>query len=221
MSNTIDLAAIKENTYLKRKRYLHKNISFLLDHLSLDITSLASETNIPITTLFRMKKEGNNPTLASLEPLVHFFGIELDHLLYEDISSEEYQDKHKAGNIHYLPTINLEEINVWPSKMSSKVYIGTIGNFGNKTFGINIGTNSMAPIFYKNTIAIVDPNVQPMDNDYIFCSLDNKKTPLFRQLFIDGNNYFFKPLNPDYGDMKLIKNFKIIGVVVKSIENYR
>src|SRR5579871_3410447 len=120
------LNKIKEKT-AKRKRYLHANLSYLLSRDSLDIPSLSAETGVPIATIFRMKKEDNNPTLSSLEPISEFFRIELHDFLYEDITSDEYQKKKMIGDVQYIPVINLADIKKWPAEFNEKIYIGTNG----------------------------------------------------------------------------------------------
>ncbi len=205
----------------KRKRQIHSNIDYLMEKFSLDITSLSMETGVPIATISRMKKEDNNPTISSIEPLAEFFRIDLNDLLYEDLSSMDYQSKKKIGNIQFVPTAKLEEINQWPIQFNPKLYMGTIGNLNNGSFGLLISTDSLTPIFYKNSILIIDPLILPKDGDYVFCLLQEEKIPVIRQIFVDGSNNFFKPINPGYGEMILIKKFQILGVIVKSIENYR
>jgi|GEM_PF-2409895 len=205
----------------KRKRHLHSNLNYLLNRDSLDIPSLSAETGVPIATIFRMKKEDNNPTLSSLEPISEFFKIELNDLLYEDITAEKYKKKKLTGCVQYIPVINLADIKKWPVNSNEEIYIDTNGGLSKDSFGIAINTNSMAPIFYENSILIVDPNVTEKDNDYLFCQLGNDSVPVIRQLFIDGTSYFFKPINPNYGEMACIKKFKIIGIIIKAIEHYR
>lgn len=210
-----------KDKFKKRKRHLHTNIAYLFDKYSLDIPSLSIETGVPTATIFRMKKEDNNPTLSSLEPISEFFKIELNDLLYEDITSEEYQMKTMVGKMQYIPVLNSADFKEWPTFFNAKIYIGTNGSLSTNSFGIALDTNSMSPVFYENTIVVVDPEVSEKDSDYVFCQLGNDSVPVIRQLFIDGKNYFFKPINPNYGEMSCVKKYNIIGIIVKSIESYR
>ncbi len=210
-----------KSRFKKKERLLHKNIEFLLAKHNLDIKSFSLATNIPIATVVRMKKEDNNPTISTIEPIADFFRIDMDDLLYEDLSSEEYQIKQKAGSVRYISVINLNDIKEWPLDFKTKIMMGTIGSLHEGSFGIGVDSDSLMPIFYKNSIIIVDPEIQPKDGDYVFCKVDNDPIPVLRQIFIDGSNYFIKPINPNYGSMVSIKNIKIIGVVVKSVESYR
>lgn len=210
-----------KDKFKKRKRHLHTNLIYLFEKYSLDIASLSIETGVPVATIFRMKKEDNNPTLSSLEPISEFFKIELNDLLYEDITSNEYQMKTTVGKVQYIPVVHLADVKAWPTVFNAKIYIGTNGSLSTNSFGIAFDTNSMSPVFYENTIVVVDPDVSEKDSDYVFCQLGADAMPVIRQLFIDGKSYFFKPINPNYGEMSCVKKFKIIGIIVKSIESYR
>ncbi|MCD6040346.1 MAG: SOS-response transcriptional repressor [Gammaproteobacteria bacterium] len=210
-----------KNKVLKRKRVLHKNINFLLNKFGIDTKILSLETKIPLPTLFRIKKENNNPTLSTLEPIAEFFRIELNDLLYEDIASDEYQNKRKIGVIQYVPVMKLSEAKTWPIDYKTKTYIGTVGNLNKGSFGIEIDTDSLVPIFYRGSVVVIDPAIQPKDMDYIFCLIENDPVPLFRQYFTEGSHHFLKPLNLTYGEMVNTNKFKAVGVIVKSIENYR
>ena len=104
------LESLKDR-FRKKKRWLHANIAHLLSKTSLDVNSLSIETGVPVATIFRMKKEDNNPTLSSLEPIADFFEIDLNDFLYEDITSEEYRAKHPSKTkIKYVPVITLTEL---------------------------------------------------------------------------------------------------------------
>ena len=212
---------VLKSPFKKRQRILHKNIEFLLNKNNLDIKSLSAAADIPMATIVRMKKEENNPTISTLEPIADFFRIEIDDLLYQDLSCEQYQNKQKVGNVRYISVINLDEIREWPLHFDTKVIIGTVGDLNEGSFGISVDSDSLMPVFFKNSILIVDPGVKPKDSDYVFCMIKKNSVPVLRQIFIDGSNYFVKPINPNYGGMTSTKKIDVIGVVIKSIENYR
>lgn len=212
---------VLKSRFKKRQRILHKNIGFLLNKNSLDIKSLSAATNIPMATIVRMKKEENNPTISTIEPIADFFRVDIDDLLYEDLSGEQYQNKQKVGNVRYISVINLDDIREWPLNFDKNVVIGTVGSLNEGSFGISVDSDSLMPVFYKNSILIVDSGVKPKDGDYVFCLIEKNSIPVLRQIFIDGNNHFIKPINPNYGGMISAKKLNIVGVVIKSIENYR
>ena len=169
----------------------------------------------------RLKKPQNNPTVSSVEPIADFFRVELHEFLYQDLSSEEYQSKQGLGPVKHVPVIHMGELKTWPLQFDRKLFAFASGNLHEGAFGIKIDATSLEPVFLKNSILIVDPQLSAKDSDYVLVTVDDDTTPVIRQVFIDGKNHFFKPLNPNYGDMTCAKKFKILGIVVKSIENFR
>jgi transcriptional regulator with XRE-family HTH domain len=72
--------------------YLNKNIEYLLKIYEIDTATLAVQTGIP-TTLSQIKLGKSNPSAATLESLLDFFRIDMDTLLYKDISHLDYPKK--------------------------------------------------------------------------------------------------------------------------------
>ncbi|AHE66196.1 LexA family transcriptional regulator [Legionella oakridgensis] len=206
----------------KKNIFLRKNLDYLLAQHSLDIKNLSIETGVPPATLSRLRKDGSNPTLSSIEPLLEFFRVDMDSFLYQDMSSLSYQNKKRMGDLVHISVYSIEEISKDRSKAKVSKFIGAAGITGKNVFGISINSEALAPAFQNNSIVIIDPDLKPIEGDYVLCCLGaGEDIPVFRQLFIDGNDYYFKPINPGFGEMKHYEYFKILGVVIKSIESYR
>lgn len=206
----------------KKTLYLSKNLDYLLSLHSLDIKNLALETGVPAPTISRLKKKECNPTLSSIEPLLDFFRVDMDSFLYMDMADSSYQNKKMLGDLVHISVYSLQDIAEGITKAKVIKFIGAAGITGKNVFGISINNDSLAPAFQSNSIVIIDPDLKAVEADYVLCVLDDiGNTPVFRQIFIDGNNYYFKPINPSFGEMKHFINFKILGVVIKSIESYR
>ena len=207
----------------KKSLFLSTNLIYLLAQHSLDIKNLSIETGVPPATLARLRRDGINPTLSSIEPLLDFFRVDIDEFLYEDMSSQNYQIRKKMGDLVHVSVYSLEEIASGQKNAKVSKFIGASGITGKNVFGISINSDVLAPAFQSNSVVIIDPNLKPVEGDYVLCSLGGGKedAPVFRQIFIDGNNYYFKPVNPGFGEMKHYESYKILGVVIKSIESYR
>lgn len=208
---------------LKRKKKpscLGKNIEYLLKLHNIDIKNLAIQTGVPAATIARMRQKNSNPTISTLEPLLDFFRVDIDDLLYKDISHPEYQIKRQTGDLVYIPVIEMANVK---DVKSSKIitFIGAAGITNKQVFGVPIMTNTLAPAFQNNSIVIIDPVLSPKESDYVLCCLDEDPIPVFRQVFMDGSQYFFKPINPGFGEIKFHQRFDVIGVVIKSIGSYR
>lgn len=208
--------------FLARKKktlYLGKNIENLLKLHQIDIKNLSIQTGIPITSIARMKN-GYNPNVSTVEPLLDFFRIDMDTLLYKDISHSDYQNKKKMGDLICIPVVELKDAKNVKSSNVLK-FIGAAGITNKNVFGISITTNILAPAFQNNSIAIIDPDLVPKEGDYVLCCLDEDPNPVFRKIFMDGSLHFFKPINPGFGEMKFYETFTILGIVIKSIGSFR
>lgn len=207
----------------KKAQFLKTNLTYLLSQHSLDIKNLSLETGVPPATLARLRRDDSNPTISSIEPLLEFFRVDIDTFLYEDMTSPNYQVRKKIGGLIHISVYSLEEIA--NGRKSAKIlkFIGAAGITGENVFGISITGDSLAPAFQSNSIILIDPNLKPVEGDYVLCCLGSGEVdkPVFRQIFMDGSDYYFKPINPGFGEMKHYENNKILGVVIKSIESYR
>ncbi|WP_419421578.1 LexA family protein (plasmid) [Legionella sp. D16C41] len=68
---------------------------------------------------------------------------------------------------------------------------------------------------------VIDPDSDPKEGDYVLCKLDKDDIPVFRKILFDGKTIYFKPINPAFGEISHHSKYKILGVVIKSIESYR
>ena len=206
----------------KKPSFLSKNLNYLLLQHSLDIKNLSIETGVPPATISRLRRDGTNPTLSSLEPLLDFFRVDIDAFLYKDMSSPSYKNRKQLGELVHISVYTLEEIAHGIKSAKVLKFIGAAGITGENVFGISINSYALDPAFQSNSIIIMDPDLKPIEGDYVLCHLGTSyDAPVFRQIFLDGSNYYFKPINPGFGDMKHYEHFNMIGVVIKSIESYR
>lgn len=124
----------------KKALYLGKNIEYLLKLHKLDIKNLAIQTGIPPATLSQIKLEKNSPRVVTLEPLLDFFRIDMDTLLYKDISHSDYQEKKKMGDLICIPVVDLKNAKNVKSSNVLK-FIGAAGITNKNVFGISITTD--------------------------------------------------------------------------------
>lgn len=195
--------------------YLGKNIEYLLKLHKIDIKILAIQTGIPAATISQMQLEKSDLTAAIFEPILDFFRIDMDTLLYKDMSHPDYLGKKSIMDLIYIPVVELKHAkNVKSAKILK--FISSVGITNKNVFGIPVTANILAPAFQNNSIAIIDPDLTPKEGDYVLCCLDEDPNPVFRQIFMDESLHFFKNVNSG-GEIKIYEAFTILGVVIKSI----
>ena len=80
-------------------------------------------------------------------------------------------------------------------------------------YALRVLGDSMEPEFADGCVVIIDPGYVPRDGSYVV--VEYAGDVFFRQLVIDGERRFLKPLNPKYGGFELDGPFTIRGGVVQ------
>lgn len=87
------------------------------------------------------------------------------------------------------------------------------------TFALRVEGDSMEPKFPEGMVLIVEPEADPLPNDYVIAvNGDNEAT--FKQLIKDGGEWMLKPLNPRY-PIKPLGTAKVIGVIIGAQIQFR
>jgi SOS-response transcriptional repressor LexA len=80
------------------------------------------------------------------------------------------------------------------------------------TYALRVHGDSMEPKFPKGCIIIVEPEEDPMSGSYVIVR-QNGSEATFKQLVLDGDVKYLKPLNDRYPIMELRKDAVFCGVV--------
>ena len=80
-------------------------------------------------------------------------------------------------------------------------------------YALRVLGDSMEPEFADGCVIIIDPGCVPRDGSYVVVEFAGDV--FFRQLVIDGERRFLKPLNPKYGGFELTAPYTIRGGVVQ------
>lgn len=196
----------------------------------LTINQLSRNTGLSNTTIKRMCTiPDSNPTISSVEKLADFFGIRTTQLLGLEslmpLDSPQYVPDFEQW--HKVPLITLEQAILWPIKEKeiqadlSTRYIKTDLEISDKTFGIVTRDSSLEPRFSDGTIFILEPDKEPHNKDFVLVLMNGKTLPQFRQIFVDGPDWYLKPINPDLAQVAPFtpmenNEFKILGVIIQA-----
>lgn len=209
--------SIDSNNSLKNE-LLAKNLCHLMHIKKIDPAKLSKEIGIALSTINGLRRGVGNPTLSTLCDLSRFFKVSIGDLTEQEISSIEPDN----SQVYELPILELEEIDDFFKKRfrSKKTITTELENTSDisNIFCIKIKNHSMMPFFEKNTIFVIFAEKHVHDGDMVLVKFKNNM-PCIRQIFIEGNSYFFKPItdNPDKNAINT-NEFKIIGIVVKAIQ---
>jgi DNA polymerase V len=86
-------------------------------------------------------------------------------------------------------------------------------------YALRVLGDSMEPEFADGCIIIVDPGGAPRDRSYVVVEFAGDV--FFRQLLLEGERRYLKPLNPKYGSFELTPPYTIKGSVVQRVGKRR
>ncbi|SEH08957.1 S24 family peptidase [Candidatus Venteria ishoeyi] len=84
---------------------------------------------------------------------------------------------------------------------------------GNEPFALQVLGDSMEPEFKDGHIIVIDPEAVVKNGAYVFAVHD--KEYIFRQLQIEGENYYLKPLNDKYPTLEILGLDQVQGVIIQ------
>jgi len=207
--------------YLKLGNIL-KRLLFDRDMKPID---LAREVNLPAPTIHRLiTGKSTRPYTTSLKPIADYFAITVDQLLGEEaLATSEIDKQSRIKNIHHLPLVPWDQLQDNKIEKNKCEVIPFVGIIGKNAYATRLPDYSMEPLFPYGSILIFDPHKRYKDRSYVLVKLHEARAPIFRQLLIDCDNKYLKPLNPDLNafTMRAVgKNDEIIATLIEARQTY-
>ncbi len=126
------------------------------------------------------------------------------------------------ASLRLIPVIPWSEVLVEAVATKPRDYEGyerivVDNSISDQSYVLRVETDTMeAPhgdSFPKGALILVDPSLEPQDNDYVIVGNLAEKEVSFKQLISDGSKRYLKPLNPRYPLSDVTESSKIFGVV--------
>lgn len=192
---------------------------------------LAREVHLPPPTIHRLVTgKSSRPYKSSLQPIADYFSVTVDQLVGEKQLPESIWEHDKVvppaeqSIVKSIPIISWKQLdNAAEACKNAQKHVVTLGNLREASFALIMSDFSMEPFFTRGTLLIFDPEQTPKDRSYVLVKLTENNLYIFRQLLIDGEDRYLKPLNPDLGMFKmrsLHQDDKIIACLVESRNQY-
>ena len=185
---------------------------------------LARELSLPQQTLQRIVSGVSpNPHSKTLQPIADFFNISVEQLKGDDPLPGSAMGLEIPVNLKAkeIPVIEWDQLEAYLKvtgvyKAQNQIYVDSA--FPEQAFALTLMDSSMEPYFPKESLLIFDPNKHPTDRCFALVKAAESQVIIFRQLLIDGENRYLKPLNPDLNafSMRLLReNDYILGVMIE------
>ena len=213
---------------VKPMKKLSSNLKGLMAEIHISESELARRTSIGQPVIHRIASgETDNPKVATLSPIANFFAISISQL----IGDEPLPEHRLPGTFNpgvsgwmQIPLLTWEQAVEWPDlKDHSKPTqsISTDMTLSAHAYALVVRDTTMEPRFPEGTILVIDPSLEPRDRDYGIVYVEGNKLPTFKQILIDGDATYLKPLNPDFKTVLLDKKHKFLGVMVQARMDFK
>jgi|GEM_PF-732050 len=197
----------------------------LIDEHGITVTELARRTGLVQPVVYRMASgETINPKIDTLIPLAKYFKITIDQLVGQNPDVVIAQQLKMGSEAIRLPILSWQEASRWPNittKEKAQKYIYTNTVVSANSFALIIKDSAMSPNFPEHSVIIVDNQITPKNKQFAVVHVKKRKESICRQVLLDGNDIYLKPLNPDFSVIQLKKfdEYQFIGAVVEVIVN--
>ncbi len=195
-------------------------------------TQLAREIDVPQQTLQRIVAGlSPSPHRKTLVPLAEFFAISVDQLtgkkpLPEELSTANVVQAPSISAQQQVPLVACADVERFLQDRDHslvKEYLVTTGGLSGESFAMTMGDSSMEPYLPQGGILILNTKKTPPDRGFVLVKIQGSTALVFRQLLIDGEHRYLKPMNPDLAafPMRLLcEEDCILGVLVELRHRY-
>ncbi len=186
---------------------------------------LARELHIPQPTMHRIVSgKSPNPHPGSVKPIADYFNLTVDQLKGVAPLPDSFFDNPLAKKrLIEIPLIEWDDLPNLKSPDLKKQSIAAMADLSQDCFAVYMNDSSMEYYFPKRCILILDPNKSFGDRSCVLVKLAASNLHTFRQIIVDADHRFLKPLNPDLtaSHMRLLTDEDhIVGVLVEARQVY-
>ncbi|WP_116963764.1 helix-turn-helix domain-containing protein [Fastidiosibacter lacustris] len=198
----------------------------LMSENNMDVTKLARNTGLPVTTVHRLCTSDNpNPTLSTLIPIAEFFNVSIDELSGKTPLSRDrivgltYQENvvHRKVPLYtwsdFLGMLHKSEIEATPVK-----YIAVEGDLSSELFAIIIPDKSYGILYRVGSIIIVNPCSAIEDSDYVVTGLKDFSYVGIKQVEIIEGSIYLRSItsNNNTSEPYVSDKYQILGVICET-----
>lgn len=191
--------------------------------------TVESMTKIPASNQSKIELGDNkHPGFFTIAKMADLYDISLDSI-YSALKAGINIDlkSNRLQTFNHVPILNWEEIPRWNEviKNSDEHTGSAVCPFPctKNTFALKVYEDSMTntiiggKTFPIGSTIFVDTEVEAKHGDFVVASKEEGKSATFKQLIIDSDEQYLKPLNTQYHISEPVKNLKTYGVVLGMI----
>lgn len=165
------------------------------------------------------------PDIDKLSVLAQAYGVSTDWLL----TGREFAGTKQTSGAYQLPAVRRLPIVSWVQAGRGREaedphppgdgdgFIDTTRRLGPNAYALKIRGDSMEPRFHEGDTIIVDPAIAPHHGSYVVVRFDQRQEATFKQLVLDGDRKYLKPLNERYPIEEIDESATLCGTWVEMV----
>ena len=184
---------------------------------------LAGEIGMPQQTIHRLLSGATpDPRISTLKPIAKYFDITIGQLIGDEpIKSTYGNNNHDLKTYVQIPLMHWEQVKIYENTVNELNHtnwidwISTNLPVSKSAYALKISDKSLPTPFLYNTIIIVDPEIQPADNDVVVAYDKETDSAYLRRLFYEGKKQFIGSLKEGMTNTELNENVILSGTLVQ------
>lgn len=178
-----------------------QNLKHLLKKHKVTIKALSEKTGIDSAILYKMSAgKIANPSIQNVLTIASFFGVSSEELWDQDLENQIWESSH-ISSYAAVPLIRWEDALARTQNRTIDI-LGKVPSFSDKprsalAFALAIDSNIYAPKFPKNTIFVIDPEIQPKHEHYVIVFSRIAHKTVLKQILMDDNDIYLKSVTSD------------------------
>lgn len=184
---------------------------------------LAGEIGMPQQTIHRLLSGATpDPRISTLKPIAKYFNITIGQLIGDEpIKSTYGNNNHDLKTYVQIPLIHWEQVKTYKQTVHELDntnwldWISTNLPVSQSAYALKIIDKSLPTPFLYNTVIIVDPEIEPNDNDVVVAYDRDTDSAYLRRLFHEGKKHFIGSLKEGMTNTELNENVILSGTLVQ------
>src|SRR3990167_944481 len=192
-------------------KHIMRVLQHLMAHLGLSANALAKELRFPTPTISRLLTgEVQDPRASTLITIADYFGIKVDQLLGKEPLDKKFIRDGKASGLVIKPPLSIpiltitEAINYqkhyqkpnawlrWQPQLKDDESV-----IHDNIFAVVIKNNLYEPIFFNGTFLIANPNIVPINGDYVLINFLGDSSAIVKKYLAEGHQKYLCSLKTD------------------------
>lgn len=203
-------------------------LTTLMKEEELSESELARRSGVGQPVINRIKSENtSDPKLKTLRQLANYFDISISQLIGDEPLPKDrlkriYDPKKHAWS--KVPLLTWEQIPDWshvPKQAPVVQRISTDVEVSENAYAVIVKDTTMLPRFPEGTVLIIDSSHQPQDKDFAMVQLEGQRMPTFKQVLIDGDDMYLKPMNADFNTILVDAKPRFLGTMVQARMDFK